>query len=104
MSTMPNPFQPAIPLDYGRDADAGVIARFFNAVYAWMAAGLGLTAAFAWWVSIHPELLVQVFRPPVIIFLVIAQLALVWMVAGSIHRIGATAATAMFLLYAALNG
>jgi len=42
--TMPNPFQPAspFPLEYGQDVDAGVIARFFNAVYAWMAAGLGL--------------------------------------------------------------
>ena len=104
MSTMPNPFQPAHPLEYGVDADVGVVARFFNAVYAWMAAGLGLTAAVAWFVSTQPGLMEQVFRGPVLIFLVIAQLALVWMVAGSIQRIGTTAATAMFLVYAALNG
>jgi len=91
-------------LDYGQDVDAGVVARFFNAVYAWMAAGLGLTAAVAWWVSTQPELMRNIFRGPVIIVLVIAQLALVWMVAGSINRIGPTAATALFLLYAALNG
>jgi len=104
MSTMPNPFQPAHPLEYGVDADVGVVARFFNAVYAWMAAGLGLTAAVAWFVSTQPGLMEQVFRGPVLIFLVIAQLALVWMVAGSIQRIGTAAATAMFLVYAALNG
>ena len=50
MSRMPNPFQPTNPvaLEYGQGLDVGVVARFFNAVYAWMAAGLGLTAAVAW--------------------------------------------------------
>src|SRR6185312_5307296 len=106
MSTMPNPFQPARlnPLEYGQNLDAGVIARFFNAVYAWMAAGLGFTAAIAWWVSTQPHLLEKVLRGPVIILLVIAQLALVWMVAGSIQRIGTTMATILFMIYAGLNG
>ena len=104
MSTMPNPFQRVGPLDYGRDVDAGVIARFFNSVYAWMAAGLGLTAAVAWWVSLQPELMQSIFRGPVLIFLVIAQLVLVWTVAGAINRIGATVATVLFMVYAALNG
>src|SRR5579859_4323376 len=104
MSQMSNPFQPAMPLDYGRDVDAGVIARFFNSVYAWMAGGLGLTAAVAWWVSLHPELMQQVLRGPVVLVILVAQLALVWVVSGSINRIGATVATVLFLLYAAING
>jgi FtsH-binding integral membrane protein len=103
MSRIPNPFQPGIPLEYGRDVDAGAVARFFNSVYAWMAAGLGLTAAVAWWVSTQPELM-QIFRGPVLIIMFIAQLALVWTVSSSINRIGATAATVLFMIYAALNG
>src|SRR5579871_5785930 len=104
MSTYPNPFQPAAPLDYGRDVDAGVVARFFNSVYAWMAAGLGLTATVAFLVSAQPQLMQTVFRGPVLIILVIAQLALVWTVSGAINRINASVATALFLIYAALNG
>jgi FtsH-binding integral membrane protein len=101
---MPSPFQPAVPLEYGRDVNSAVIARFFNSVYAWMAAGLGLTAAVAWWVNMHPELMNTVLRGPVILIVFVVQLALVFMVSGAINRIGATAATALFLVYAALNG
>ena len=104
MSRMPNPFQPVAPLEYGRDVDAGVIARFFNSVYAWMAAGLALTATVAWFVSQQPQLMKSVLGGPGVFVILIAQLALVWVVSGSINRIGATAATALFLLYAALNG
>jgi FtsH-binding integral membrane protein len=106
MSSTPNPFQPASlhPLEYSRDVDAGVIARFFNAVYAWMAAGLGLTAAVAWWVSTQPYLMEQVFRGPLLIVLIIAQFGLVWAVSSSINRMGATVATVLFLIYAAVNG
>src|SRR5215469_14450358 len=104
MAQFPNPYQPAQPLDYGRQLDAGVVARFFNSVYAWMAAGLAVTAAVAWWVSTQPNLMAQVFHGPVLLILIIGQLALVWAVAGAINRINATAATALFMLYSALNG
>jgi len=100
---MPNPFQPAVPLDYRNDVDAGVIARFFNSVYAWMAAGLAVTATVAWFVSTQPQMQ-TILKGPGIFIIFIAQLALVWVVSGAINRIGATAATALFLLYAALNG
>src|SRR5690242_9412029 len=103
MSRMPNPFQPVAPLEYGRDVDAGVIVRFFNSVYAWMAAGLALTATVAWLVSTQPQMQAML-RGPGIIIIVIAQLALVWVVAGATQRINATAATALFLIYAALVG
>jgi FtsH-binding integral membrane protein len=103
MSQFPNPYQPSQPveLDYGR---AGVVARFFNAVYAWMAAGLAVTAAVAWWVSTQPQLMQSIFRGPALLILVIVELVLVGVVAGAVNRIGATAATVLFMLYAALNG
>lgn len=92
------------PLDYEQRVDVGVMVRFFNAVYAWMAAGLAVTALVAWWVSSRPDLLKQIFSPVLLIVLVIAQLALVWTVSAAIRRISATTATVLFLIYAALNG
>ena len=106
MARMPSPFGPSrpYPMPYESGADAGTIARFFNAVYAWMAAGLALTALVAWWVSSRPDLMAQVFKGPVIVGLVIAQLALVWTISAATQKLGAGAATALFLLYSALNG
>jgi FtsH-binding integral membrane protein len=103
MSTYPNPFQ-AAPLDYEQQLDRGVLVTFFNAVYAWMAAGLGVTAVVAYWVSTRPDILAQILHGPILIGLVIAELALVWTVAGAVQRIGPAAATVLFLVYAALNG
>lgn len=96
--------RPAIPLDYEQRMDVGVLARFFNAVYAWMAAGLGVTALVAWWMSSRPDLMRYVFSTGTWIFLVIVELALVWTISAAIRRISATTATLLFLLYAALNG
>jgi len=106
MSQFPGSFgqsQPR-PLDYEQRMDAGVLVRFFNSVYAWMAAGLGVTAVVAWWVSTQPQLLHDVLRGPVLFVLIIAELALVWTVAGAVRRINATVATVLFLIYAGLNG
>ena len=92
------------PLDYERGVEVGVLARFFNAVYAWMAAGLAITALVAWWVSSRPDVVRYVRSPGPLILLIIVQLALVWTVSGAIRRISATTATVLYLLYAALNG
>ena len=104
MSMFPNSFPQPAPLDYGRSADAGVLARFFNAVYAWMAAGLGVTAVVALWVSTQPEIMQRIFSGGMLLVLIIAELALVWIVASSVQRIGPGVATVLFLIYAALNG
>jgi FtsH-binding integral membrane protein len=91
-------------MEYESNVDNAVIARFFNAVYAWMAAGLALTAVVAWWVSTRPDLMVQIFRGPILIVLVVAELALVWTISAATQRLTAGAATALFLVYSALNG
>src|SRR3954467_6723190 len=106
MSRVPNPFGGSQPygLQYESGAQAGAVARFFNAVYGWMAAGLALTAVVAWYVSTRPDMMVQIFRPGVLIFLVIAELALVFTVSAAVNRLSAPAATALFMLYAGLNG
>ena len=106
MARFPNPYNSARPYDVPQssEADAGTIVRFFNAVYAWMAAGLALTALVAWWVSTQPELMRRVFSGPVWIGLIIAELALVWVISAATEKLNAAAATALFLLYSALNG
>ncbi|HEV8379747.1 MAG TPA: Bax inhibitor-1 family protein, partial [Tepidisphaeraceae bacterium] len=67
------PPQPQV-LDYG---SSGVVARFMNNVYAWMAAGLALTAVVAWWVSTQRQALQAIFHPGTFIFLVLVELGLV---------------------------
>jgi FtsH-binding integral membrane protein len=102
----PGPFGFARPLemDYESRTNSVTVAQFFNMVYAWMAAGLALTAGVAWWVSTRPDLMMQVFRGPVIIGLFLAQLVLVGVISAAINKINAAAATALFMLYSALNG
>jgi FtsH-binding integral membrane protein len=98
-----NPFA-APQIGYRSRQDAMSVAGFFNAVYGWMSAGLALTAVVAWVVSHNQAVLNQVFTTGGFIILVIAQLALVWTISGAIQRINATVATALFMVYAALNG
>jgi FtsH-binding integral membrane protein len=100
----PNPFGSTRPYDLPAETDAGAVSRFFNAVYAWMAAGLALTAVVAWWVSTQPDIMAQVFRGPVLIGLFIAQLVLVFTISAATERLSAAAATGLFMLYSGLNG
>jgi uncharacterized protein len=81
-----------------------VLSRFFNAVYAWMAAGLAITALVAYYVASRQDVVFSIARPGVFVFLVIVELLLVGTIAAAVHRIGPTAATLLFLLYAAING
>jgi len=102
----PNPYGSVRPqpLGYQSSANSVAIARFFNAVYGWMAAGLALTAVIAWWISLHPAVVMPYLHGPIIIGLFIAQIVLVIAISGAVNRIGPVGATVMFLLYAALNG
>ncbi len=91
------------PLDYASSRD-GAVTRFFNAVYAWMAVGLGVTASVAWVVATHIESFKALFSTGALIGLFILQLVLVVVISSAIRRLDATVATALFVLYAAING
>jgi FtsH-binding integral membrane protein len=91
-------------LEYETGADAAVITRFFNAVYAWMAAGLALTALVAWWVSTRPDIMASVFQGPVVIGLFVAEIVLVIAISAATERISPAVATLLYLLYSAING
>ena len=90
------------PLDYHAGESEVTVAQFFNAVYAWMAVGLAVTAAVAYWVAMTSPL--ALMNPLALIGIVIAQLILVVTISRAVNSISASAATALFLLYACLNG
>jgi FtsH-binding integral membrane protein len=107
MSQFPHQFGPSgqpQEIQYESRADSTTVAAFFNAVYAWMAAGLALTAVVAWYVSTQPRIWQQLFNGPTILILFIAQIALVVTISRAINKISTGVATGLFMLYAALNG
>jgi FtsH-binding integral membrane protein len=83
-------------------AQARRLAAFFNSVYAWMAAGLGVTAVVAKLISTRPDLFMSM--RPLFIVVFIVQLVLVFSLARNAMRMQPAVASALFLFYAALNG
>src|SRR5262245_60990043 len=74
-------------------------------VYAWMTAGLLVTAAVAAYVASAPSLLNLIYGNPFTIWLLfLAQIALVIGLSATIDRLAPGAAVALFIGYAALNG
>ena len=78
---------------------------FIRSVYNWMAIGLALTGFVALYVASNPTLLNLIFRNQILFFgLIIGELALVFWISARIQRMQASTATALFVLYSALNG
>jgi len=102
MSRYPTPYSQPRPLDYA--TSEGVVARFMNNVYAWMAAGLALTAVVAWVVSQNTPALHAIFNRGTFMLLFLVEIGLVMAISYAVNRISAGVATALFLLYAAVNG
>ena len=90
-------------LEYSRDDRA--ISKFFNVVYAWMAVGLAVTAAVAWFASQSNVVLHTIYgsRGGYALF-GLGAFAVAMVVQSAAHRINANVATGLFLLYAALIG
>ncbi len=84
---------------------AVAIPSFLARVYAWMTAGLAVTALAAFVTLSTPAILQFVFGTKFVFWgLLIAELGLVVWLSGMVGRLSATAAGAVFLLYSALNG
>lgn len=74
-------------------------------VYVWMAAALCLTAGVAFFTASSPALLQLIYGNSAAIWvLFLAELGLVMWISAGINRLSPTTATALFLLYSALNG
>ena len=102
MSQFPQSQRRSWGLEYGTDNK--VVFNFFNAVYAWMAVGLAVTAAVAWFVSQSSVALHLIFGTPLRWALILGSVAIAWGVGSVALRISAAAATALFLVYSALVG
>jgi uncharacterized protein len=89
----------------GSSTDALRQQSVMTQVYAWMTAGLLVTGAIAMFVASSPALVMAIVGNVFIFFgLIIGQLALVWFLSARIMELSPTAATGLFLGYAALNG
>jgi len=81
------------------------IRAFFNRVYGWMAGGLALTAAVAWYVSNNQALQQAIFGNTfVFLLLLAAEFGLVIWLSRSINRMSPQTAGFAFLAYAAVSG
>lgn len=101
MSQFPQAQRRSWELEYGTDNK--VVFNFFNAVYAWMAVGLAVTAAVAWFVSQSQLVYIGGGRGFAVAFLLGAA-ALSFAIQGAAMRLSAAVATGLFLLYASLIG
>jgi FtsH-binding integral membrane protein len=74
-------------------------------VYAWMGAGLAITAFMALITLSSPVILNAIAGNRLVFYgLVFGELALVFTLSGAINRLSATTATLLFIAYSALNG
>lgn len=74
-------------------------------VYAWMSAGLAITAVMALLTLSSPAILTAVLGNKLVFYgLIIGELALVFTLSGAINRLSAATATFLFIAYAVLNG
>ncbi len=74
-------------------------------VYAWMGAGLAITAIMALITLSSPAILKAVFGNRLLFYgLLIGELALVFILSGAINKLSEAAATMLFVAYSALNG
>ncbi|WP_038910980.1 Bax inhibitor-1/YccA family protein [Dickeya dadantii] len=81
------------------------LQTYMAQVYGWMTCGLLLTAFVAWYAANTPAVLQMVFSSKITFFgLVIAQLGLVFVLSGMVHRLSGGVATTLFMLYSALTG
>src|SRR4051812_47047447 len=102
MSQFPQTQRRSWELEYGTVNK--VVFNFFNAVYAWMAVGLAVTAAVAWYVAHNTSLFHAIYGSPLKWVLILGSVAIAWTTGSVALRISAAAATAMFLAYAAMVG
>jgi uncharacterized protein len=78
---------------------------FLQRVFAWMFAGLAVTAVSALAIGSNQQLLTAVISNPVLLIgLFVVELAVVVVLTAAINRLSVPMALSLFFIYAALNG
>jgi FtsH-binding integral membrane protein len=88
-------------IDYRSREEELTVGQFFNSVYAWMCVGLATTAAVAYGMYAYGASAISMGT---LIICFIAQLVLVVTITRAVNKINTSAATALFILFAALMG
>lgn len=89
----------------GESSVASRVQTFMTQVYGWMTCGLLLTAFISWYAIRTPAVLGAILSSRyTFLGLIIAQLAVVLVLSGLVHKMSARLATALFMLYSALTG
>ena len=79
--------------------------RFITKVYGWMAGALAITGVVAMWTAGSESMISFIFLNRwVFIGLLIVKLLMVGSLAGFVHKMSVTTATAIFILYSILTG
>ncbi len=82
-----------------------VFPALMRKVYIWMALALSITGLTAYGVANSPAILSMIYTNRLLFFgLLIAEVALVWIVSASINKLSLTTATLLYVLYSVLNG
>ena len=81
------------------------LQTYMAQVYGWMTCGLLLTAFVSWFAANDDRIMFFIFSNRFVFFgLIIAQLGLVFVLSGMVHRLSGGVATSLFMLYSALTG
>lgn len=81
------------------------VSQYMSKVYLWMTLGILLTGFVAYSVSTSEEILTMIMTNKFLFYgLIIAEFGLVILLSAGINKMNSVTATAMFLLYAAING
>ena len=88
----------------GATSEQVAVRSLLQKVYAWMAAGLGLTALTAFVVASSPTLWNLFLGTPLFYGCIIAELVMVFAFSAVVRRVSVPVALLFFLAYAVLNG
>jgi FtsH-binding integral membrane protein len=81
------------------------VALFLRAVYGWMCGGLAVTALTALFIASSPTLVRTIARNPILFWgIVIAQFGIVIALSARVHKLAASTASMLFIVYSALTG
>lgn len=90
---------------YDRGASSVAFPALMKNVYLWMTLALAVTGMTAYYIADNPGLIQAVLESRGLFFgLVIAELALVWILSANIMRMSFATAGLMFVAYSILNG
>lgn len=92
-------------LQGGDFAMSTAFSALMRKVFIWMALALVITGVTAYGVATTPSLLIAIVTNKALFWgLIIAELALVFVVSGALNRLSLATATLLFVLYSVVNG